>query len=107
MDLADVRQVLLQIREACTVDITSTTVQLALGDALALALALAVMDLRGISRDHIRILHLGGVIGFRLMPVSQIMHGSERIPIRPKPCVTDRARFDLQIWKTSYTLCWR
>lgn len=70
------------VREACPANIaptTSTTVQLALCDALAMA----VMDLRGFSRDGMRALHPGGAIGLRLSPVSQIMHGRSRLPLVP------------------------
>jgi arabinose-5-phosphate isomerase len=68
------------VREACHANIaptTSTTLQLALCDALAMA----VMDLRGFDRDGMRVLHPGGAIGLRLAPVSQIMHGRARLPL--------------------------
>ncbi len=68
------------VREACPANIaptTSTTVQLALCDALAMA----VMDMRGFGRDGMRALHPGGAIGLRLSPVSQIMHGRARLPL--------------------------
>jgi len=80
MEYADVRLCLPPAREACTANIaptTSTTLQLALGDALAMA----VMDLRGISEENLRSLHPGGAIGLRLTPVSEIMHGPNRLPI--------------------------
>lgn len=70
------------VREACPANIaptTSTTVQLALCDALAMA----VMDLRGFGRDGMRALHPGGAIGLRLAPVSQIMHDRSRLPLVP------------------------
>lgn len=68
------------VREACPANIaptTSTTVQLALCDALAMA----VMDMRGFGRDGMRVLHPGGAIGMRLAPMSQIMHGAARLPL--------------------------
>jgi arabinose-5-phosphate isomerase len=61
------------VREACPANIaptTSTTMQLALCDALAMA----VMDMRGFSRDGMKALHPGGAIGLRLTPVRDIMH---------------------------------
>ena len=67
-------------REACPANIaptTSTTVQLALGDALAMA----VMDMRGFSRESMKMLHPGGSLGLRLTPVSEIMHGASRMPL--------------------------
>ncbi|MGN6551492.1 MAG: KpsF/GutQ family sugar-phosphate isomerase [Pararhizobium sp.] len=69
--------------EACPVGIaptTSTTMMLALGDALAMV----VMQQRGFSRDDFRLLHPGGSIGLRLMKVSEFMHRGDRLPlVRP------------------------
>jgi arabinose-5-phosphate isomerase len=61
------------VREACPANMaptTSTTMQLALGDALALAL----MDRRGFSLEGMKTLHPGGSLGLRLMPVRELMH---------------------------------
>lgn len=77
---ADVGLCLPPAREACPANIaptTSTTLQLALGDALAMA----VMDMRGFSRDGMKTLHPGGSIGLRLTPVGEIMHGRESLPL--------------------------
>jgi arabinose-5-phosphate isomerase len=66
--------------EACPVGIaptTSTTMMLALGDALAMV----VMQQRGFSREDFRLLHPGGSIGLRLMKVSEMMHRGERLPL--------------------------
>lgn len=80
MDHADIRLILPAMREACAANIaptTSTTLQLALGDALAMA----VMDMRGISSDSLHALHPGGAIGLRLTPVRDLMHGADRLPL--------------------------
>jgi arabinose-5-phosphate isomerase len=80
IDFADIPIILPAVREACQVNVaptTSTTMQLALGDALAMT----VMDLRGISRNYLRDIHPGGTIGLRLTPVSEIMHGRDRLPL--------------------------
>lgn len=80
MMAADVRLVLPVVSEACPVNIaptTSTTLMLALGDALAVA----SMSARGFTRDRFRLLHPGGAIGSRLAPVDQIMH--EDLPLVP------------------------
>ena len=64
---ADVQLRLPAAREACHDNIaptTSTTMQLALCDALAMA----VMDMRGFSRAGMKLLHPGGAIGLRLLP---------------------------------------
>ena len=80
MESADIRMCLPTIREACPANIaptTSTTVQLALGDALAMT----VMDMRGFSRDRMKALHPGGSLGLRLTQVTEIMHRAERMPL--------------------------
>jgi arabinose-5-phosphate isomerase len=80
MENADIRLCLPVTREACHANIaptTSTTMQLALGDALAMTL----MDLRGFSVDGMKALHPGGSLGLRLTPVREIMHSSDRIPL--------------------------
>lgn len=80
MRAADVRLLLPEAREACPVNIaptTSTTLMLALGDALAIA----VMRMRGTERETIRSLHPGGAIGGRLQPVDQIMHRPDQFPL--------------------------
>ena len=77
---ADVKLCLPSTREACPANIaptTSTTLQLALGDAIAMAL----MDMRGFSRERMKALHPGGSLGLRLTAVSELMHGPERLPL--------------------------
>ncbi len=77
---ADIKLCLPQTREACPANIaptTSTTVQLALGDAVAMTL----MDMRGFSRDGLKALHPGGSLGLRLTPVAEIMHGPGLMPL--------------------------
>ncbi|QIK78094.1 KpsF/GutQ family sugar-phosphate isomerase [Sphingomonas piscis] len=78
MQTADVKLLLPAMREACPVNIaptTSTTVQMALGDALAMAL----MEMRGFSSDRMKVLHPAGSIGLRLTPVCEMMH--RRMPL--------------------------
>lgn len=80
MQKADIGLLLPNVREACSANIaptTSTTMQLALGDALAMA----VMDMRGISKPHLQSLHPGGTIGLALTPVAELMHSDERMPL--------------------------
>jgi arabinose-5-phosphate isomerase len=80
MQAADIGIHLPATREACAANIaptTSTTMQLALGDAIAMA----VMDMRGFSADGMKVLHPGGSLGLRLTPVGEIMHGSGRVPL--------------------------
>jgi arabinose-5-phosphate isomerase len=80
MQSADIAICLPVTREACPVNIaptTSTTLQLALGDAIAMAL----MDMRGFSVDGMKVLHPGGSLGLRLTPVREIMHGAGSVPL--------------------------
>lgn len=80
IEMADVALLLPQVREACPENIaptTSTTMQLALGDALAMT----VMDMRGITREQLHELHPAGNIGLSLTPVVELMHGRDRLPL--------------------------
>jgi arabinose-5-phosphate isomerase len=56
---------------------TSTTMTLALGDALAMT----VMRQKGFSRTDFGRLHPGGSLGARLKPVSRLMHGGDGLPL--------------------------
>lgn len=80
MQSADIGICLPPTREACPVNIaptTSTTLQLALGDAMAMA----IMDMRGFSVAGMKTLHPGGTVGLRLTPVREIMHGAASLPL--------------------------
>lgn len=56
---------------------TSTTMTLALGDALAMT----VMRQKGFSRSDFGRLHPGGALGARLKPVSQLMRSGDAMPL--------------------------
>jgi len=65
--------------EACPMNLAptaSTTATLALGDALAMALA----QRKGFSPDHFASLHPGGRLGKRLMRVHAIMQSGDAVP---------------------------
>ena len=66
--------------EACSIDLvptTSTTATLALGDALAVAL----MELRGVKEEDFAQNHPGGSLGRRLLTtVEDLMHSGDAIP---------------------------
>lgn len=77
---ATVALVLPAISEACPMGLaptTSTTVMLALGDALAVAM----LERKGFSPDDFHILHPGGKLGNRLLKVADIMHSGEELPL--------------------------
>jgi arabinose-5-phosphate isomerase len=66
-------------KEACSLGLApsaSTTTMLALGDAIALALA----DKKGFKEEDFANLHPGGKLGKKLARVSTLMHGGESIP---------------------------
>ena len=56
---------------------TSTTMTLALGDALAMT----VMQQKGFTRNDFGRLHPGGSLGARLKPVSRLMHSGDALPL--------------------------
>lgn len=56
---------------------TSTTLQMALGDAIALSLLKA----RGFKAEDFHRFHPGGRLGRKLMTVREIMHGSDSLPL--------------------------
>lgn len=77
---ADVCLVLPKSEEACPNGLaptTSTTMQLALGDALVVAL----LQARGFSAQDFRQFHPGGKLGARLTFVRDVMHRDARIPL--------------------------
>ena len=56
---------------------TSTTMMLALGDALAVAL----LERNGFTPDDFQVFHPGGKLGQRLIRVADIMHGRDSLPL--------------------------
>ena len=79
---ADVCLCLPKSEEACPNGLaptTSTTMQLAMGDALAVAL----LEARGFTAQDFRQFHPGGKLGARLSFVRDIMHRDGAIPLAP------------------------
>lgn len=56
---------------------TSTTMQMALGDALAVAL----LEARGFTAEDFRRFHPGGKLGAQLIHIGEIMHTGARLPL--------------------------
>jgi arabinose-5-phosphate isomerase len=82
MRAARLRLTLPDLPEACAIGMaptTSTTLTLALGDALAVAL----MEQRAFRPDQFRTYHPGGRLGAQLAVVAQLMHGAEAVPRVP------------------------
>jgi arabinose-5-phosphate isomerase len=79
-EAADIALVLPNAAEACPMGLaptTSTTMMLALGDALAIAL----LERKGFTADDFRTFHPGGHLGRRLTRVADIMHGPAELPL--------------------------
>lgn len=77
---SDVALVLPRAEEACgtgVVPTSSTTMTLALGDALAVAL----MEHRAFTPEHFRTFHPGGKLGAQLSRVEDLMHSGSALPI--------------------------
>lgn len=77
---ADVSLILPAAPEACPLGLaptTSTTMTLALGDALAVAL----LEQRGFTAADFRLFHPGGKLGQRLLKVSDLMHVGDELPL--------------------------
>lgn len=77
---ADIRINIPQLGEACghgVVPTTSTTMSLAVGDALAIAL----MEARHFTPSDFRAFHPGGKLGAKLARVSDLMHAGDAMPL--------------------------
>ena len=80
MRAADFKLTLPKAPEACSIGMaptTSTTLTLALGDALAVAL----MERRNFRPDDFRVFHPGGKLGAQMATVGQLMHTGDEVPI--------------------------
>ncbi|HYH45818.1 MAG TPA: KpsF/GutQ family sugar-phosphate isomerase, partial [Thermoanaerobaculia bacterium] len=78
--LADLHLPVAIDREACPLNLAptaSTTATLALGDALAMAL----IEARGFTREDFARLHPAGQLGRRLLRVEQLMHQGDALPV--------------------------
>ncbi len=79
-EAADVLLLLPPEPEVCPMGLaptTSTTMTLALGDALAIA----VLDHKGFTAEDFRNFHPGGKLGSQLQRVAQLMHAGDDLPL--------------------------
>ncbi len=77
---ADVILLLPPVPEACPLGLaptTSTTMTLALGDAIAVAL----LERRGFTADEFKVFHPGGKLGRQLFKVDDLMHKGDELPL--------------------------
>lgn len=87
---ADIALLLPAAIEACPMGLaptTSTTMQMALGDALAVAL----LTRRGFTPADYRMFHPGGRLGARLRRVREVMHEGDALPLADPDAPMDRA----------------
>jgi arabinose-5-phosphate isomerase len=77
---SDIVLLMPNVQEACPHGLaptTSTMMQLAMGDALAIAL----LEARGFTARDFHVFHPGGKLGAALSHVADIMHTGERVPL--------------------------
>ena len=87
---AEIVLTLPQAKEACPHGLaptTSTMMQLALGDCLAIAL----LESKGFTARDFKTLHPGGQLGARLKFVSDLMHKGDRLPLAAADAVMAEA----------------
>jgi arabinose-5-phosphate isomerase len=87
---ADLLLLLPAMPEACPNGLaptTSTTMQLAVGDALAMCL----LEARGFSPQDFRNVHPGGKLGARLKRARDLMHGTDELPLVTPDASLERA----------------
>ena len=86
---SDVVLALPRAKEACPHGLaptTSTTMQLAMGDCLAIAL----LEAKGFTAHDFKMFHPGGSLGASLKYVSDLMHKGDRVPLaRETDCMSE------------------
>ena len=86
---ANIALILPKVDEACPMGLaptTSTTMMMALGDAVAIAL----LERKGFSSHDFQMLHPGGSLGHQLLRVDDVMRGQDEVPLcRPDTRIAD------------------
>ncbi len=79
VEAANIAMVLPEVPEACITGAptTSTTMMMALGDAISVAL----VNRRGFSKQDFSVFHPGGKLGKAFIRVSDLMHGASELPL--------------------------
>lgn len=78
------------VEEACPHGLaptTSTTLQLVMGDCLAMA----AMQAKGFQAQDFKVLHPGGSLGAQLKRVQEVMHGADALPLAPADALVSDA----------------
>lgn len=87
---ADIRLIMPKVGEVCPNGLaptTSTTMMIAYGDALAIAL----LERMGLTPEQYKVFHPGGKLGQRLMKVSELMVSGQDLPIVGDGALMDEA----------------
>ncbi len=87
---ADIVLAMPKMPEACPNGLaptTSTTMMLALGDALAVAL----LERVGLTEEQFKVFHPGGKLGQRLQKVADLMHGRDDLPLLERGALMSEA----------------
>ncbi len=79
VEAANIAMVLPEVPEACDTGAptTSTTMMMALGDAISVAL----VKRRGFTKQDFSVFHPGGKLGKAFIRVSELMHGANELPL--------------------------
>ena len=88
--------------EACPLNLAptaSTTVTMALGDALAVAL----LEARGFTQDDFAFFHPVGALGRRLLTVAEVMHVGDEIPRVDPDTIMREALFEITSKQLGFT----
>lgn len=87
---SDIALILPPAAEACPNGLaptTSTTMMIALGDALAIAL----LERRGLTAEDFKTFHPGGKLGKQLATVAELMHGGDTLPLTGEDATIEQA----------------
>ncbi|PCI41651.1 MAG: KpsF/GutQ family sugar-phosphate isomerase [Rhodospirillaceae bacterium] len=91
---SDVALVIPPSPEACSIGMaptTSTTVMLALGDALAVCL----LDRKGFTAQDFKNFHPGGKLGQRLLKVADLIHSGDQMPLISQSALMSAALIEM------------
>jgi len=86
---ADILLQLPRAPEACPNGLaptTSTTMMMAMGDALAIAL----LERMGLTAEDFKVFHPGGKLGQKLLTVADVMHKKADLPVLPESATMDK-----------------
>lgn len=93
MDSSDIAIALPEIPEQSLTGAptTSTTMMLAFGDAIAMA----VLELKGFTKENFGVFHPGGKLGSGLIKVEKLMHDGDSIPLVTEDCEMKKALVEI------------